>query len=361
MTELVTLTAQQPVINLNFNEAKARLEQELSRYNVVVTADTVADAKKMATELNARAKSIDDLRKARIAEISAPIKSADGQMKELVQMCRDGRSLITDQVKRFEDQTRATAQELLAAERTRQWDNKSVESEFRRAEFDDLIMLTAVTKTGKLASRARSELDQRTSDDARAQARVRMRLLELENNSFRAGLSAPLERQHVDHFLHAVDDVYARKLQALLDTEVERQRAAEKAMRERIEREAEAKRQAEAVETERRERQRKAAETASEQAQTPPTPGPAQAMADDAAAPAPTPTPTPAPTRQVDEDIDAPAGETRRWTVTATFEVDVPEHLTQFKVGSALANRLRAAGFTSVKRVRAELVEPETA
>jgi hypothetical protein len=125
------------------------------------------------------------------------------------------------------------------------WAELDVAEEFRQAEFDDLVMVSAVTKAGSLAGKQKTILQNRCRDDRRIQDRTERRLLELENASLRAGLSAPLTRDHVEHFLFADDERYSRELERILTAEVQRQEEAEKRMRERIEREAKQKAEAE--------------------------------------------------------------------------------------------------------------------
>src|SRR5690625_528 len=110
----LTIDSAPAKLALNFEEVKKRLAAELSRYDgVVVTQETLADAKKLATELNQTAKAIDDRRKEEVAAVSEPIKQFDAQMRELVEMCKDGRAQLLDQVKVFEDEVRKQVHALL--------------------------------------------------------------------------------------------------------------------------------------------------------------------------------------------------------------------------------------------------------
>lgn len=239
MQDLIRIESRPAAVSVNFSELRDALEQELRRYEVVVTADTVGDAKKLATELNKTAGMIDKRRKEEVAKVSGPIKEFDDAMRELVVMCKDGRQNLLAQVKRFEDETRETCRALLDVKRQELWDELEVAPEFRRAEFDDLVHINSVTAKGKkLTAKVRNELEARVRQDRYVQDITGHRLLELENASYRAGLSAPLTRDHVEKFLFEGWETYNRELERILEAEVRRQEQAEAAMRDRLEQEA---------------------------------------------------------------------------------------------------------------------------
>lgn len=261
LQNMITVTSVPAKLTVNFEALREALQKEVARYDVVVTADTVTDARKLAAELNATANEIDKRRKEEVAKASEPLRQFDERMRDLVTLCKNGRAKITQQIERFDDEVRETAQRLLAQAREDSWTEMEVADEFRRAEFDDLVMVSAVTKAGSLAGKQKTILQNRCREDKMMQDRTERRLLELENASLRAGLSAPLTRDHVEHFLFADNERYSRELERILTAEVQRQEQAERAMRERLEREARQK-----AEAEERERKRKAAEAEAERA-----------------------------------------------------------------------------------------------
>lgn len=237
MQELIAVESRPAVLDVNFQEMKAHLQRELKKYDVVVTHDTVGDAKKLATELNQTANVIDQRRKDEVAQVSEPIRAFDANMRELVTLCKDGRQKILDQVKRFEDEARRRVSDLLHVHRDRLWAEYKVQPEFRNANYDDLVLLTSMTAKGNLAKSAADKLEAYVRDDKEVQDRTGMRLLELENRSYKAGLSAPLTRDHVHRFLQADDETYERELLRILDAEILREEQAQQRMREQIERE----------------------------------------------------------------------------------------------------------------------------
>ena len=238
MQEMIKTTSTPAVLNVNFEELETHLAAELEKYEILVTAETLPAAKKLCTELNKTAAEIDTRRKFEVAAVSEPIKHFDTNMKKLVTMCKDGRTLILDQVKKFEDETRKLAFELLEKYRAEMFEKYQVEQEFFRCEFDDLIKLSSVTGKGKLAGSAKKELEMRVLADKSIQDRTKNRLLMLENASLKAGLVATLTKDHVKHFLFAEDFKYESELERILGVEVARQKTTEAATRDKVKQEA---------------------------------------------------------------------------------------------------------------------------
>lgn len=245
----ILIEAKPARMSINFDELRQQLSDYVSKYDVVVTADGLKDAKSLATQLNKEKGELNRIRKERIDEVSAPIKVFDDQMKELIGLYEDGRRKILEQVKKFEDEKREQVRELLATRREEMWGELVVEGEFRRAQFDDLIKLTAITGKGNLTAATAREIEARCQADRSLQDRTKTRLLELENRSYKAGLQAPLTRDHVEPFLFADEDVYESEIQRIIAAEVGRQERIEDQARQKMQRE-EQRRQAERAEQE---------------------------------------------------------------------------------------------------------------
>lgn len=370
MQELIKIDSAPAKLGANFDEVKARLKSELSKYDVLVTVETLPDAKKLATELNQTAKAIDDRRKQEVAAVSAPIKAFDDQMKELVTMCKDGRQKLTDQIQRYEDETREKVRALLAELRSELWSLHGVEQEFQSAKFDDLVILTSITKAGNLAAKASSELESRVLADKSLQDRTRMRLLELENASYKAGLSAPLTRDHVAGFLMTDEITYTTELGRIFAAEILREKEAQRRMREKLEREQQEKAEREQAERERIEREQQERDAAN------------ATLREDSAAIAhdslvsmmrqediehapfdeftPSPEGEPEPSSvDMTEEAEDPAPQTAkvRVTVLATFQPEVPVNASDEQIEAALRRAMDRAGITSL--VGIEVVHPE--
>ena len=230
--ELSAVIATPVVISGNFDAVKQYVSDELQRYDVVVTADTLADCKKLATQLNKMASEIKARGKAITDEAAQPITLIKDQIAEIVQMCLSGREKLTAQVKTFEDETRKLCDQLLAACRAELWESTGVQPEFRRAQYSDLVILTNVTGKGALTAKAKQEVQNRVNADKQLQDQTDKRLLMLENTCLKAGMIASLTRDHVESFLFADDAAYQQRLDAMIQSELERQRATEQRLRE---------------------------------------------------------------------------------------------------------------------------------
>lgn len=339
--ELISISNTPAIIDVNFEELKAALAKDLEKYDVVVTAETVADAKKLATELNSTKTIIGKRRKEEVAKASEPVKAFDGKMKDLETMCEEGRQKILAQVKTFEDETRDLAASLLSDLLEKLFADNEVEPEFRRAQFGDLVKLTAVTKTGSLTAAANKELEGRVRDDKAIQDRTKMRLLELENKSYTAGLAAPLTRNHVEHFLFAEQGEYEAQLQRIIDSEIQRQEVAEQRQREKIEREARQKAQAEQERLAREERakeweQREQEPTGEQEKAEPAQDQPAEEKAQ--------------------QEQPAAAGRVR-CKATCTFSTTVAQGVSAEAIEAELRKVLSKAGINTLDTVAVEFVE----
>jgi hypothetical protein len=229
------------VLSFNYETFKAQLEEQLAQYRTVVTQDSVKEARELATELNKLKTELDAQRKDAIKFVSAPIKHADDQMKECVGLVATGRQEILDQIAKF-DQARLDGlrDELIAYRQYLRTDAEILPEFLGTADnLDDLVKLGSLTKKDRLTDKAVQAVADRVNAELQLQQSVERRLLELENASYRAGLSSPLERAHVEHFLFADKEAYDTKLANLLDVEVDRQRSYEAKILDNVYREQE--------------------------------------------------------------------------------------------------------------------------
>jgi hypothetical protein len=223
---------QLPAITSNFTETKARIGSYLKEFEFLVTEDDCKFAKEKATELNKLADTLDTLRKDKIKEISAPIAAFDAEAKAIHGMIKQTRQSLVDQYVKFELKTKEKLCAILSNEVKNLWKLHGVEKEFQRAIFDDLIILSNVTSTGRLTKKADDALVARVMQDKRLQDTITARLLVLEGTSLKAGLKAPLERHNVAHFLFSDD--YDNQLQNLINSELKRQQDTERRIAEQI-------------------------------------------------------------------------------------------------------------------------------
>ena len=351
LTDLVKVDVQLPALTVNFDAMKKALTDEVARYgDVVVTPETIGDAREKAKEINATRKMIDQVRKDRRREAMAPIEEWDGQMKSLTGICDEAREQITSQIERFDQERMEECERLLTDALSKAWDRLEVDSGQRRAVIADLVKLGNLTDKANLTKAAQQAVETRAQEDRSRQDKVRMRLLELENRSYRAGLAAPLTADHVYQWLEADDDTYEHQLQRILDAEVKREEQAA-AARQREQQQEQARREAEEkARAEREQRQATEQASAPDTAKAPAGPGSEQATS-------PVETPAGA-TQEAPRPSAAPAGSGRHAvTVTCTFETAVPGSVTDQQIEAELRRKLEAAGITSLAGVRIQRAE----
>ena len=320
MTDLVTVEARPATLSLNFEEARTQLADWLEQYNVVVTADTLAESKRMATDLNKIAKAIDDRRKAEIKKAMAQVEPFDNQMKELFGMAKDCRELIQRQVKSYENETLKRAEGLLADLRAELYVEHNVDDRYRSAEFDDLIKLSSLTPKGALTGKARDTLTQRVKDDRARQDQITNRRMRAENEALRVGIE-PLSEEQLNAFINATDDVFESKLAEAIAVEADRQARAQARA------EANAQRVNEAREAEATKRSASAPQTGANEK------------------PAPEAKPDPVEAVQ-------PAADERMRRVVATFDVEVDPSISDERVINRLRQMMLDAGITTLSSVQ---------
>ena len=332
MEQELIISHEAPSISANFDAVAKALDTELERYtSLVVTPDNIQDAKKAAAELNKYAGTIDTKRKETVSEVSAPIKAFESQMKDLRERCKAARQGIVDQVARYDDQVKAQARELLEDTRAGLWAALDIRESYQRTDFDDLVKLGSVTGKGNLAKAARETLESRVQADRALQDTVDRRMLELERDSYKAGLDAPLTWENVAHFIEDETEAYNERLAAVMSAEIEREGKAEARRREKAEREAKV-----AAEIQAQSDSRDAAE---------------RAEADVAASAE----------RAAQADAPAPevAADEHAWRMTVVFDISTPagKNVSPEKLKAHVSNRLKDAGIPEPSYMEAHRVE----
>lgn len=374
LQEQIEIEHRLPAVTANFDQLREALDEELSRYEVVVSPDGVADAKRTATEVNKLRSTLAERRKAVVAEVSSPIEAFAERMRALEDRCEEVRQGILQQVRQYEEETREKVRVALSARLEELWIHHDVRQEHRRATTEDLVKLTAITKkTEKLTAGTDSEVVNRVQADAARQQKVDMRLLELENRSYRAGLGAPLTLDHVHRIIELDDEAYEAELARIFDAELERERqAAERREREQA-RQAEARaaqvqppaESAPEAESEAPRSTYRNAGWDAERGTEPEAQADQQIPFGEDPEPAtgdrsPTRTGVPTPSwreREHDEPhpVDVPPGK-NAWRVTCTFELVVGQHITAQQLESELRRVIQEkAGLSTLTAVEAKL------
>lgn len=230
-----------PRIISNYQEMKVYLVENLKQYEIEVTQANLPQAKKMATELNSLAKQIDDKRKEILSSVEEPIDVFKNQIKELVGLCKNGREKILEQVKYYDDKRRVKCLELCKLALQELYAKFEIQQEFKSIAIDDLAIVSNITDTDKLSKATQDIIANRVLAVSNLQSIVRIRLTELENACFKAGLKTPLERRQVENFLKLDEVAYNNELNKILGNELKRQQEmearAEAEMQKRLEQE----------------------------------------------------------------------------------------------------------------------------
>lgn len=116
MKEFQILVSEQPVIEANFDEVRASLNDMLADYKgLVVTEDTLFACKDAQKELAGLRNKIEAFRKDKKAEFSAPIKAFEDKCKELVAEVEKVEAPIKEGIKVFDDKRREAKKEIALA------------------------------------------------------------------------------------------------------------------------------------------------------------------------------------------------------------------------------------------------------
>jgi hypothetical protein len=224
MTNELTIIQFTPaIIQANFEEFKANIMAEVSKYDVVVTYENLEDCKKKATELNKISQAIDAERKKIIKESEAPVREFDDKMKGVVKICQDGRSKLTQQIEVFNEAERKKCFELCQALVLELYNEQAIETEFRNVAFEDLAIMSNITKTGQLAKIARDGIASRVNEALIKQDTVKSRIASLKSRCETAGLKVEFSHDDIKHFISEPEATYNAKLDAMISRAVDTQ------------------------------------------------------------------------------------------------------------------------------------------
>lgn len=115
MKELIVQTTN-AVVNVNFEEVKTSLTENLEKYKgIVVTDDNLKDCKDIQKGLSKLKKDIDSNRKDIKKQLEAPIKNFEGQCKELVALISEVDAPIKEGIAIFDEMKREEKREYARA------------------------------------------------------------------------------------------------------------------------------------------------------------------------------------------------------------------------------------------------------
>ena len=310
----------------NIAALKAELAERLSPFKgLVLDANQIAEGKKIVADLNKEKKTISSRRLEIMRAHKLSAEPFETGMKELESMYDDATKDMNAQISESEQKRKAEIAVTLNEALNKQWEALGVEPEFRTATVGDLALLGSATATGKLTAKASGEVKNRANENRALQDRTNMRLLKLENQSYHAGLHAPLARNHVETFLFETDDVYQLNLDHIIAAELDRQKATEEKLSKRNEEEN--KRRIDAAVSQ--DRTMREAEKSSAYV---------------------TQQPAPHEQPQFEQTMDVQPS-TQSVTVTCIFHPEVPPAASDEQIAKALRNKLEAAGIKTLSSI----------
>lgn len=254
--ELIVTLENPLVINSNFAAIQARLNEELKKYEIEVTEETLPEAKKSMAELGAMAKEIDRRRIDFAKAMKVPITAWEAEAKKLSEATMAAREKIAAQTKIFDDKTRERCQKLMLEHLLSEYVRLEVRPEYQRGDVAPLVGISGVVKSG-LAKAARESVEGLAMQGRLMQEKADGRMARVEADCRAAGVE-PLERPHVASFIDADDRTFSTNLNKMIQTELTRATAA----REKIQKEEFAKAKALAEEEARIQREKENRERA---------------------------------------------------------------------------------------------------
>jgi hypothetical protein len=216
------------VITDNFEQLKAGLIEQIKLYEIEVTDDNLADAKKMATELNKLSTTINRIKIDKSKEFAAPIEEFKKKAAELVDIVQAGREKILKQVEAFD----------LKVVRIGLFEAMAVKPEFQTAKIDPLIIKSNLTAGGQLTKAAKDKLAEMVKADKAVQDMVESRKANLSAITERAGIVGGIYDKLIEPFIKEPEAIYTAKLNELIDGIVKQQKATEDRIRAEAERKA---------------------------------------------------------------------------------------------------------------------------
>lgn len=146
------------IVECNFDDLEQKLKEKIAeQYDIVVTEDSVKEAKKIKAELNKGKKALEQVWKERKAEMEAPIKSLNDRAKQVFALCDEAAEKLDIQICKFEEGKRQLAVTLCEEYKNQICELKGIDpSSINVSGFSNLGY---VTEKGALSSSGKQAVD----------------------------------------------------------------------------------------------------------------------------------------------------------------------------------------------------------
>ena len=146
------------ILECNFDDLEQKLKEKIAeQYDIVVTEDSVKEAKKIKADLNKGKKALEQVWKERKAEMEAPIKSLNDRAKQVFALCDEAAEKLDIQICKFEEGKRQLAVTLCEEYKNQICELKGIDpSSINVSGFSNL---SYVTEKGALSSSGKQAVD----------------------------------------------------------------------------------------------------------------------------------------------------------------------------------------------------------
>ena len=135
------------------------LDENLKKYEVVVSEDAVKDAKKDMAELNKIKKSIKDVAKKAIDEYMEPVAVFKEKLKEIEEKITSTREFLGSQVQKYENKRKEEIREIIDNYISTVLNLDGHSDLIEKVNPNEFVKLSAVTASGKLAKATKELID----------------------------------------------------------------------------------------------------------------------------------------------------------------------------------------------------------
>lgn len=146
------------VIECNFDDLEAKLREKIQNdYNLVVTENTVKEAKNTKAEINKGKKALEQIWRDKKNELEAPIKALNDRAKQVFALCDDAVKSIDAQIVQFEAKKRELAVSLCEEYKNKLCAERGIPAE--SVYCGSLNNLGYVTEKGLLSSQGKQVVE----------------------------------------------------------------------------------------------------------------------------------------------------------------------------------------------------------